>query len=319
MKSQDESQLIDKIDNCAFGSIKKEFLCGIGDDCAVRTTDGSLHIYSADTLVQNIHFCTDWMSFTEIGWKAAAVNLSDIAAMGGQGDALLVQVVIPRTARDVHGKIAELYTGINRCCNPYDVHVVGGDLTAGSEWVIAVTVMGRVRRPLYRSGARYGDILWCTGNPGRSAAGLDWLRTEGRERAQHRAPAAIQAHIAPIPRLDAAALLGPDTRVHAMIDISDGIAKEAGLICDSSHCGCRINLPDSLADSLPQSPLRSKEECFLSGGEDYELLFTADAAFTPPPSVPCTPVGTITGDRALLFESAAGVRPLTEQGWDHFA
>ena len=249
----------------------------IGDDAAVIA--GGL-VASTDILVEGVHFASARMSVRDIGHRAAAVNLSDLAAMGAEPVCLLAAFGLPRgfTAVD------ELTAGLLE----HGVPVAGGDLSRSPVMVVSVTALGRAERPVLRSGGRPGDVLVVTGELGGQAAGGYSARVTPRLR-EGRALAAVAT---------------------AMIDVSDGIAADAARLARASGTGAVIEL-----ERLPCAPGAGVEQA-AGGGEDYELL----AALPPdrPAPVPVTEIGLLTEDPEVAFVDAAGDRR-SLRGWDHFA
>jgi thiamine-monophosphate kinase len=232
---------------------------GIGDDAAVVTAPGGGAILlTADLVVGGVHVDVTLSSPGDIGWKSLAVNVSDIAAMGGRPLHALVSIVKP-PALDLDA----LYAGLSDAAYEYGCSIVGGDLSAGDQLVVSIAITGTTdgRPPVLRSGARAGDTLFVTGPLGNSAAGLVALRRDPHAGGEH-----VDAHRRPVARVDegvAAALSGAS----AMIDISDGLASELDLLARASGVGIAL-------DHVPVAGCASIAEA-LSGGEDYELLFSA--------------------------------------------
>jgi len=285
---------------------------GIGDDAAVLAAPDSRVVASVDLLVENQHFRRDWSTATETGGKAAAQNLSDIAAMGAQPTALLVGLAAPG---DLPVAWAEdLATGLAQECSRAGATVAGGDISAAPLIMVAVTALGDLggRPPVTRAGARVGDLVAVAGLLGHSAAGLALLRA-GRA-----GPASLLAeHRWPHPDYAAgpeAAALGAT----AMIDVSDGLVQDLGHVAGQS--GVRIDLEsarlprdDALraaADALGElDPL----DWILTGGEDHAL------AATFPPGVPLPARWSVVG----RVSAGHGVRVDSRQargrsGWQHF-
>ncbi|ERP39315.1 thiamine-phosphate kinase [Chitinivibrio alkaliphilus] len=313
----DEKKVIDQISAQFADTGSAPFLQRIGDDCAVRSVDGGYHLYSADVLVENVHFSHSYMTLFEIGRKTAAVNISDIAAMGGIPDSLTIQLVCP-PIENLADAIKELYSGIHELCETYQITLAGGDLSRGPCWVIACSIVGTQNtRVVYREGATIGDELWVTGTPGLSSLGFDILQRHGRIKAEKLAPHAVRAHVSPSPQVKAGQLLAACHDVHAMIDVSDGIAKEARLLSNSCGKGACIYVPSTIKKKLqhPES-LQAPEHYFLSGGEDYELLFATAPGFIPPPEVSCMQIGHII-DTPGIFQIDG--TPWQESPWDHFS
>lgn len=301
------------------GSAKRSYIKGIGDDCAVRNVSTSPTLISADTMVENVHFRLDLMSPEEVGYKAISSSVSDIYAMAGTGCSLIVQLVFPKSDK-AEEQIRDLYRGIGRAVKQFDTPVVGGDIAAGPCWMIAVTVLGDAgSRILYRDGARPGDSIWVTGTPGLSGKGLDLLLKHGRKMAEEVDPEAVTAHVKPEPRKELPAWMENHSSITSLIDISDGVGKESLTVAKESGAGVIIELPESIASRLTEkNQTRSAEDLFLSGGEDYELLFTASPDFTPYfDSVVFTKIGIVTESRECLFIDSEGKTRDLFGGWDH--
>jgi len=225
----------------------------IGDDTAVLSGG---RVVTQDTLVEDVHFRLRWTSWRDLGYKAAAVNLSDLAAACAEPEALIVSVAAP--AATAVADVLELYAGLNETGVP----VRGGDTTAGDRLYLSVTAIGQSDRVPGRAGARPGDALVVTGPLGGSAAGLRVL-----ERGLAGFDELVRAHNRPPFRLDAARRLQPVA--HALIDLSDGIAGDALRISERSGCGLELDV-----DALPLAPRLAEvgDEPFWTMGEDYELL-----------------------------------------------
>jgi len=253
---------------------------------------GDGRVVTQDTLVEGVHFRRDWTTWRDLGYKAAAVNLSDLAAMGAEPDALLVALALPSTV-ETEDALA-LYEGLNEP----GVRVLGGDTTRAETLSLTVTAVGRSERVPGRAGAGPGDLLLVTGPLGGAAAGLYALEhgLEGFDDLveRHRRPP----------------LRGAEGRklaqaAHAMIDLSDGIGRDAGRIAERS--GCKLVLE---VEKLPLAPRIGEvaELPFWTLGEDYELL----AALAPEDA------------RASGFpvigrvEEGSGVEPPNLPGWDAF-
>ncbi len=231
---------------------------GIGDDVAVLPEG---RVVTQDTLVEGVHFRLDWTSWRDLGYKAAAVNLSDLAAAGAEAEALLVSLGLP--GETPVENVLELYAGI---AEP-GVDVVGGDTSRADRTFLTVTAIGRSERVPGRAGARPGDTLVVTGPLGASAAGYYALR------AGIRAPAAA-AHLRPPIRLAEGRELA---RVaHAMLDLSDGLASDAMRLAERSACRVVIDAESvPVADGVEDAATRAgrrPHELALAFGEDYELL-----------------------------------------------
>jgi thiamine-monophosphate kinase len=231
----------------------------IGDDMAVLHGPDTL-LLATDVAVEGVHFTAETGSLVDAGWKALAANLSDVAAMGGTPTAAVVGL-----AGADRSKLDALYDGILACAAEFDCPIVGGDLTGGAVLVISIAVVadGGPGEPVLRSGGRPGDRVFVTRATGASGAGLRaLLRDPGA------GGAVVDAHRRPVPRLaeGRAARRGGAT---AMIDISDGLGLDLDRLCRASGVGVVL-------DVVPVAAGATLEDA-LSGGEDYELVFTAAA------------------------------------------
>ena len=255
---------------------------GIGDDCAVIKKDEATHLLlTTDTLVECVHFNLTWHSPYLLGRKSLAVNLSDIAAMGGQPKACLLSVAFPE---GVPSWFEEFMAGFSGMLQEHDTLLVGGDTVKGQrDIVITVTIIGEADKKhiCYRSGAQTGDMIWVSGPLGNAAAGLHLcqkgLDTSGEAEGewQH----LVMAHLDPEPLIGLGQVLAKSDLVHAMMDISDGLATDLAHLCSESGVGAEIEqelLP--ISHVLKQVAAEQKIEpgdWILRGGEDYQLLFTA--------------------------------------------
>jgi thiamine-monophosphate kinase len=262
---------------------------GIGDDAAVITSKaGQWTVLTTDLLTEGIHFDLRTATMTDIGFRAAAANLSDIAAMGGTPQYLLAALAIPRTGSSRH--VHQLYRGMMAACSPHHVRLIGGDTSASrGGWFLSLTLIGTVppHKALFRNGARIGDDLYVTGTIGDALAGLKLLneplaRVKRRPRtaalsAKHR-QFLIGRHLRPTARVAVGQWLNAHDFATSAIDISDGLSGDLRHICEESHVGVEVNL-----GALPLSPAcrayaASRKldpmNLALAGGEDYELLFT---------------------------------------------
>jgi thiamine-monophosphate kinase len=262
-------------------------LTGIGDDTAVlAVTPGAKLLATTDLLIEDIHFRRAYASPRDIGWKALAVNLSDIASMGGTPRFALVGLAIPAPPR--LDEVEAFYGGMSDAAAPHGVSIVGGDLsTSPAGWMINVTVLGEhAGTPRLRSAARPREAVAVTGVLGRSAAGLARLEREARAAGstggvrREIAEEIAAAHLRPQARVAEGRWLGAAPAVHAMMDLSDGLATDLDHICRESRVGARI-----LTHRLPVAPATRDAAGVLggdalrwatSGGEDYELLLTCD-------------------------------------------
>ncbi|MBI4588157.1 MAG: thiamine-phosphate kinase [Candidatus Rokubacteria bacterium] len=306
---------------------------GIGDDAAVlEPTPGAWLLATTDLVIEDVHFRRRSAGPADIGWKAMAVNLSDIAAMGGTPRFALVALACPE---DTEVEDVDLfYEGLTAAAAPHGVRVVGGDTGASpGGWIANVTLLGEMLgQPRLRSDARPGDLIAVSGTLGRAAAGLSVLEAARRpDLPDDVLDEVARAHLRPIARVSEGKWLGSAEGVHALIDLSDGLATDLGHIAAESGVTARVDLPRlpisvsarAVAQALGLDPL----ELATTGGEDYELLFTADpsaidaltAGLRSATGAAVTLIGEISpGTPGVLFLDAAGRAVDVGQGYEHF-
>lgn len=262
---------------------------GIGDDCAVlSTSEGAVKVVTTDLLLEGIHFDLTYCPLKHLGYKAVAVNLSDVCAMNARPQQITVSIGV--SGKFTLKAIDDLYEGINAACARYGVDLVGGDTTSSlTGLTISITAIGEQKpsRLAYRDGAKDNDILCVTGDLGASYAGLQLLEREKRvlKGNNSAAPAfdgykyILERQLKPEPRQDIVDFLEKiDVVPTAMMDISDGLSSELLHICTKSNVGCRV-----YEDKVPIHA-ETKKLCAemninpivaaFNGGEDYELLFS---------------------------------------------
>jgi len=262
---------------------------GIGDDAAVITSRaGQWIVLTTDLLTEGIHFDLRTATMADIGFRAAAANLSDVAAMGATPQYLLVALAIPRSASRQH--VLQLYRGMMAACRSHHVQLIGGDTSASAGgWFLSLTLIGVVppRKALFRSGARIGDYLYVTGTLGDALAGLKLLSEPPRSSNRPSNTAALSTrhrkfligrHLRPTARVAEGRWLSANRFATSAIDISDGLSGDLRHISEESHVGVELDL-----GALPLSPAcrayaasrrLDPVNLALTGGEDYELLFT---------------------------------------------
>ena len=302
----------------------QRLLIGIGDDAAAWQVDDAIQLATTDSLVQDTHFDLNIVTWEELGWKAIAVNLSDIAAMGGTPKYVLISLALPGGLDT--GNVSSLYQGMAQISNQFGVAIAGGNIAAASKTIINVTVLGSLKSvsALTRSAAVPGDQIAVIGYPGLSAAGLKMLKQNLKLDAET-TQLLRRAHLKPMPRVNEGQILLRHG-VKAAIDISDGLIADLTHICQASKVGARIN-----QNALPIHPaLRNNFksdylQLALSGGEDYELLFTASSQVINQVkqaiSCPITVIGEITEGtpgRVTLIDAAGKNIPWQQGGWEHF-
>jgi thiamine-monophosphate kinase len=316
-----EFGLIDRLAKMAVGQDER-LLIGIGDDAAAWKGDASIQLATVDSFIQGVHYPPGIVPWPELGWKALAVNLSDIAAMGGAPRYALVSLALPpETEVD---DVTALYTGLLELAKQYKVTIVGGDISSAPMVIINITVLGSnpKKQLLTRSSAKPGELIAVTGYLGAAAAGLEMLtkklKFEPKAAARFR-----QAFFKPTPRISEGQLL-LEQGVKTAIDISDGLVADLSQIGKASKVGARIDANRVPVEPLVKAAFGEKAlELALTGGEDYELLFTAKAEVIArvkkAASCPISAIGEITAGQGVTVVDRSG-KPLEpgRAGWEHF-
>jgi thiamine-monophosphate kinase len=307
-------------------SIKK----GIGDDAAVIRPRGASEylLITSDMLLEGVDFRVEWTTPLQLGQKAIAVNLSDLAAMGARPRAFTVSLAVTRGISERW--IRDFYDGLTDPKHSMGAHLIGGDLSSSRGGIsISVTALGESleRKVLYRHGGRAGDIVYVTGVLGRSAAGLKLLQKSIVHPRTEPQRAALRSHLSPLPRCEAGLWLAQSGFVRCMMDLSDGLSADLPRMCAASGVGAEID--EAHIPVLDESrgwgfnPL----QLALHGGEDYELLFAVSKRKADlfekvyPSNLPrVTRVGRLISDASkILMISESGRRfRLLDQGFDHF-
>lgn len=313
-----EEELLEAIRRVLSGA-GPEVRVGVGDDAAVLAPTGGELVVTTDALVEDVHFVRGPTGARDLGHKAIAVNVSDIAAMGASPRSAVCALTLPP---DVEAAwVMELFGGMREACEEYALWLVGGDLSRGREVSIAVTVTGEVApgRAVLRSGAHPGDRVVVTGELGGSSAGLrlTGLRTMPTEEQR----ALIRRHLRPTARVGEGAVLAGHGAT-AMMDISDGLALDLTRLCRASGVAATIAIAD-----VPVAHLATLEDA-LGGGEDYELLATmpdeavldaAKAELKEAFGVPLAVIGRIAEGAGVTAVDTDGTEHQLEPiGWDHF-
>ncbi|MBN8702290.1 MAG: thiamine-phosphate kinase [Bacteroidetes bacterium] len=321
----------------SFVEVKNEStIKGIGDDAAVIDNKGKQTVVSTDMLIEGVHFNLMYVPLKHLGYKSVVVNLSDVYAMNAVPKQITVSIALSN--RFSLEAIEEFYAGILLACKNYGVDLVGGDTTSSlSGLCISVTAIGEANTEdlVYRNGAKEKDLLCVTGDLGGAYIGLQLLEREKKlfqdnptiQPELEGNDYVLERQLKPEARKDIRALLQTlNVKPTAMIDVSDGLASEILHICDQSNVGCNL-----YEEKIPIDPLtfdKARElnldptVCALSGGEDYELLFTIDIndfeKIKGNPDI--TVIGHITtkDSGSNLITRSGTQHPLTAQGWDSF-
>jgi len=300
-----------------FGGPVRPGELGIGDDAAVLPARGGKIVLTADMLLEGIHFDFRYFRPGEVGWRALAANLSDLAAMGAEPLCYLVSLAARADTplAVLHG----IFRGMASAARPSGIRLMGGDTCRGDRLVLSLALAGRIRRgrEVRRSGARPGDLLFVTGEPGWSRLGLRLLSGGRPASLRGWRRRAADAHLKPEARLAEGVAAARSGAVSAMIDLSDGLLPDLTRLLSESRCGARLDersipltpLFRTAALALGEDPL----DAVLAGGEDYELLMAVPprraAAFRRAArgfGVPAVPIGEVTGRRGVRIRRAAG-------------
>ncbi len=305
---------------------RQQLIIGIGDDAAAWYGDASTQLATVDSFIQDIHFSPGIAPWSELGWKALAASLSDIAAMGGIPRYALVSLALPDDTEV--DDVTALYKGMIELAQQSGVAIIGGDTSSAPLVAITVTILGNTRNRdkhlLTRSAAKPGEKVAVTGELGAAAAGLETLNKQLQFDPE--ATACLKnAYLHPHPRISEGQLL-VDQGVKTAIDISDGLISDLKHICKSSQVGARIEVDRVPIQPTVKSNFGDKSlELALSGGEDYELLFTASTKIINKVrrAAPCpiTVIGEIVADKSgaiALVDSKGNPFNLGKAGWEHF-
>ncbi|MEO0085014.1 MAG: thiamine-phosphate kinase [candidate division WOR-3 bacterium] len=287
---------------------------GIGDDACVLN-DGT--VLTTDAYAEGVHFDLSYMNMKQVGERCACAALSDVVAMGAEPEVLLVALSVRRDVRD--SDVRALYSGIESVCRELGCEVGGGDIIASDRLLLALTAVGRARRPLQRSAARPGDFVYMTGFAGLAETGRLALKLRLKSKGF---ATAIRRHLRPLPRLELVRKVRP--KVHALIDTSDGLATDAAHIAEMSRVKVELDL-----DAIPVAPATRRlcrerhldlTQFVLTSGEDYELLLTS------PVRLPglvggtmLTCIGRVKRGEGLYAISSGVARRIQERGYDHLA
>lgn len=319
-----------------FEITQKSTVTGIGDDAAVLDFNNKKTVLTTDLLIEGVHFDLSYMPLKHLGYKSVVVNLSDVYAMNATATQITVSIAVSN--RFPLEALEELYAGIAMACKTYGVDLIGGDTTSSKTGLmISITALGEVdeEKITYRSGAKPNDLLVVSGDLGGAYMGLQVLEREkevfkvnpNNQPDLEPYSYIVERQLKPEARKDIVHLLQQlEVQPTSMIDISDGLSSEILHLCKNSKVGCNL-----FEDKIPLDPtvISSCEEfkvdstmIALSGGEDYELLFTVDqSAFLKikgNPSLSIIGHMTQESEGAHLVTRAETKIPLTAQGWNSF-
>ena len=302
-------------------------LLGIGDDAAWVKCRNHSTLITSDILIEGVHFNLKWTSFYSLGYKTLAVNLSDVAAMGGEPAYLILSLGIPVDFST--DSIEEFYRGIRALASKAGVALVGGDTSAADRFLVSATLIGHAPcGVIKRSGARVGDDLYVTGTVGDSSLGLEFLKKKKGHPKSNGIGYLISRHNIPTARLKTGAILAREKLAKAMIDISDGLLQDLGHVCKASGVGAVIWSHALPLSQAYRSYAGRKGALFaLTGGEDYELLFSLRPkdrarleAFRKKLGAPVTRIGQCVPSRDGIKVIDEKCKPLSipVMGYDHF-
>lgn len=302
---------------------KKLGFSAIGDDCAVIPQNAAADLLiTADLLVEGIDFETNWISAGDIGRKALAVSLSDIAAMGGEPKWAMTSIGVPE-AQWRSGFATTFYEGWNECAKEFGVELIGGDISRSPSGFFVDSIVGGYvpnGKAILRSGARPGDSLYVTGPLGTAAAGLMLLKRSlniqitGTE-------ALLDKQLRPYPQIELGKQLREMGIATAMIDLSDGLSSDLRHVCSASGVGAVVFADELPFESVALEVAGSADKMLdlaLNGGEDLELLFSADETRIPA-ELPVFKIGEITANAGVIEIQRGDSRELLlAKGFKHF-
>lgn len=291
---------------------------GIGDDTSVVKTGGSFQLITKDILIEDVHFRLEDITLHALALKSLAVNVSDIAAMGGIPQYVYLGLGFPKHLPG--DRVLEFFQGMEAGCKKWNIELAGGDYSISSEMFISITLVGKATRPVFRSGAKRGDLIGISGRTGESGAGLklllDGVKSHGL----------IDSHQNVEPHVGQGLVLSK--YAHSMIDVSDGLLLDLSRVLGASKKGAhldynRIPVTQLLRDTCITHNWNEKE-LVLSGGEDYVLLFTVSKRNESKlkienPGFEYYIIGEITANEGeLRVEENGKVIPVDHLGYDHF-
>ena len=297
---------------------------GIGDDAAAWRGDASIQLATVDTMMQDVHFSLDTITWPELGWKSLAINLSDITAMGGVPAYALVALALP--AETPVDTVTKIYQGLIDCAREFKLAIVGGNVSRAPQISVTITVLGSSpdNKILRRDKARPGDLIAVTGFLGSAGGGREMLMKK-LELKPKATKYLRDAFLHPVPRLAAGQLL-VRRGIAAAIDVSDGLLADLRHVCEASRVAARVDISRLPIHEMLKASFGEKAlELALAGGEDYELLFTGSAKkidrIKAEIDCPVTVIGKIAaGEAGKIYLVDAQGRPvkIKKSGWSHF-
>jgi thiamine-monophosphate kinase len=324
-----ESQIISRLKDLA--RIDDRVLVGIGDDAAVIKGSGATDLLvCCDLMVEGVHFRKEWAPPRLLGRKALAVNLSDIAAMGGVPRFAMVSIALPHGSSSEF--IDEIFQGLFDLAEASGVSIIGGDTSSSPDSLfIDVSVIGDCasQRAITRRGAKAGDLIYVSGSLGASALGLSLLEAGVRLQDESDFHDALLKHLAPEPRLSMGRTIGEAGLATAMIDISDGLSTDLWHLLDESSCGAVIHagaipIAENVLRVSPRTQTATPLEVALNSGEEYELLFTSPpdksreiVELAKTIELPITRIGEMVASDGLQLETDDKLEPLPASGYEH--
>ncbi|WP_404349014.1 thiamine-phosphate kinase [Sutcliffiella horikoshii] len=301
-----------------------EKVVGIGDDAAIiGMEEGFEKIVCVDTMVEGVHFTRETMKLFDIGYKALAANISDVAAMGGYPLYYLVSITIPKSW--TQEELKSIYDGMKTLGEQYEMDLIGGDTTSGKTMVLSVFVIGKVEKGkrLLRSNARDGDVVFVSGTVGDAAGGLDILL---HNKDAGKFEALLESHQRPKPQVALGRILSEFERV-SLNDVSDGLASELLEIAEASQVDILINKETiPISEDLQRYDTENAIKWALTGGEDFELVGSIPETDWAKLQKEClragmkiTKIGSVSsGEGQAFLKSHDGVQELKKEGYNHF-
>ena len=300
-----------------------QLLVDVGDDTAAVQFGPTTKLYTTDTVVEGVHFTRSTIPWQDLGWKVMAANISDIAAMGGLPLYALITLGLP--AETEVEDVRLLYCGMLELANQYDVSLIGGDVVRSPIVFVTIALTGEVKgNPMLRSAAKVGDAIGVTGPLGSSAGGLE-LMLNGISEDEAASEYLKEAHRRPNPCIPQGHLL-LEQGAKAAIDISDGLVDDLSKLCHASGVAAHVEIDKiPIHSSLKEAFPHSCTKFALSGGEDYQLLFTASPSvmeqvlpLLPPPANIIGKIVEGEAGKVTVLDSTGERVIMPSGGWDHF-